>query len=88
MTAYVSILMNQDTGLREVLLREMEVGLRQLSSSAGEVGSRGGPMSPRLRTLPNRPPLDARSSEPADGTNLLPFAQTSSVSAGPEAPPS
>lgn len=78
----------QELRVREVLLRDNALGRLQVSSSAGEVGSLGGPMSPRPpRTLPNRLP-EVLSSDDALGTNLLPFAQTSSVSAGPWDPPS
>ena len=64
-------------------MRELGFGRLQTPSSAAEGGaSRGGPISPRPRTLPKR----LAGSAGALGLNLLPMDQFSSASAEPAVP--
>lgn len=72
-----------DTGLRDVLVRPTGLGLAAavlLQSLSSTSGSRGGPMSPRPRRLPN---LLLSSEGAVEGLNFPPIVQTSSLSAAP-----
>jgi hypothetical protein len=73
--------------IHDVLLRGLGLGraeLRQSASSDIEVGSLGGPISPRPRTLPNLEPSSRF--EGGAGLNFVPLVHSGSLSAAPNCP--